>query len=58
MIQRTGEVYHVYCEQECVMNNLSKEKFESVWEFCKELKDDRFSFERCDTIKILEEESY
>ena len=29
------------------MNNLSKEKFESVWEFCKELQDSRFSYERC-----------
>ena len=57
-MQYKSEVYHVYCEQECVMNNLSKEKFESVWEFCKELKDDRFSYERCDTIKGLEEESY
>ena len=37
MIESKGEVYHVYCERECVMNNLSKEKFESVWEFCKEL---------------------
>tara|TARA_Y100000589_G_C27114157_1_gene613503 strand:+ start:73 stop:249 length:177 start_codon:yes stop_codon:yes gene_type:complete len=58
MIESKGEVYHVYCERECVMNNLPKEKFESVWEFCKELQDSRFSYERCDTIKTLEEESY
>ncbi len=47
------------------MNNLPKEKFESVWEFCKELQDSssytrqtQFSYERCDTIKTFEEESY